>query len=218
MKDIAKRIWFRVARWGCGVFLTVFFRLRVNGLENVPQEGAFVLISNHQCFFDPLFCWVPLNKHLYFLARNTLFSHGFASWWISSLDTIAVKRGEADLKAIRMVLTKLKEGHGVCLFPEGTRTSDGRIANFKPGFGLLCKKGDAAVVPVVIDGAFECWPRHNKMFRLGSRITVSYGKAINPEEIKNMSNKELANSLTSKLRQMQNQCRIAQGKEPYNYV
>lgn len=217
MKNVAKRIWFRIARWGCGVFCAVFFRLRVKGVENVPEKGAFVLVSNHQCFFDPLFCWVPLKKHLYFLARDTLFAHWFARLWISSLDTIAVKRGEADLRAIRLGLTKLREGDVVCVFPEGTRTHDGRIRPFKSGFSLLCKRGGAAVVPVVIDGAFEAWPRHKKYFTRGAEITACYGKSIPAEHVKDMGNDELAETLTNTLRRMQHECRERSGKEPYEY-
>jgi len=218
LKNRVKWIWFRLARWGCRVFfVTLFFRLRVYGLENIPADSAFVLISNHQSFLDPLIYWVLLKRHLYFLARNTLFANKFVNLFMSSLEMISIKRGEADLKAIRMVLAKFSEGNGVCLFPEGTRTPDGRIANFKPGFGLLCKKGDVPVVPVVIDGAFECWPKHHKIFRPGSKIVITYGKAITAEQIKGMSNMELATSLTSTLRRMQNECRIKQGKEPYNY-
>ena len=117
---------------------------------------------------------------------------------------------------MRKVIGKLKEGWGVCLFPEGTRTSDGKITPFKPGFGLLCRRGGAAVVPVVIDGAFECWPRHKKIFSPGP-IEVCYGKAIPASEVANMNDRELAELLTDTLRRMQTESRIRHGKEPYNY-
>jgi len=69
---------------------------------------------------------------------------------------------------------------------------------------------------VVIDGAFECWPRFKKMFSPGS-ISVCYGKAISPEQAKNMGDDKLAELLTDTLRQMQTKSRIKQGKEPFNY-
>jgi 1-acyl-sn-glycerol-3-phosphate acyltransferase len=86
----------------------------------------------------------------------------------------------------------------------------------KPGLGLLCRRGGAAVVPVVIDGAFECWPRHKKLFSPGS-ISVCYGKPITAEQAKNMGDKKLAEVLTDTLRQMQTNCRVKQGKKPYDY-
>jgi 1-acyl-sn-glycerol-3-phosphate acyltransferase len=154
---------------------------------------------------------------LYFLARDTLFRNWFFGRLISSVNTIPVKRGEADLGAMKTVISKLKEGNGVCLFPEGTRTRDGKIAAFKPGFGLLCRRGNAAVVPAVVDGAFECWPRHKKIFSPGGRISVCYGELITAEQVRNMSDRELADHLTEVLRIMQNDCRAKQGKEPYKY-
>ena len=117
---------------------------------------------------------------------------------------------------MRKVISRLKEGWGVCLFPEGTRSSDGKITPFKPGFGLLCRRGGAAVVPVVIDGAYECWPRHKKIFSPG-RIEICYGETIPADQVKNMSDKQLAELLTETLRRMQAKSRIEHGKEPYSY-
>jgi len=216
LKEKVKMRWFRFARWLCRVFCKLFFRLHIYGRENVPAKGAFVLVSNHQSYLDPVFCGIPLKRDLYFLARDSLFANRFFGRLISSVNTIPVRQDEADLSAMRKVIGKLKQGNGLCLFPEGTRTSDGKIAPFKPGFGLLCRRGEAAVVPVVIDGAFECWPRHKKIFSSGS-IVVCYGKAIPAEQVKNTGNMEFAKVLTNMLRQMQNDCRIKHGKKPYNY-
>ena len=102
------------------------------------------------------------------------------------------------------------------MFPEGTRTEDGRIAPLKPGFGLLCRKTGATIVPVLVDGAYECWPRH-KRFPSSGTIVVCFGQAIPAEQIKEMDDRELAELLTDKLRQMQNQCRLKLGKNPYEY-
>ncbi len=153
---------------------------------------------------------------MYFLARNTLFV-GFWGRILSSVNAIPVRRGEADLTAIKTVIKKLREGNGVCLFPEATRTKDGKISQFKPGFGLLCRRGNAAVVPVVIDGAFECWPRHKKIFSPGGKINVCYGEAILADKVKKMDDRELADIITKTLREMQNDCRIKHGKKPYDY-
>jgi cytidylate kinase len=208
--------WFRFARWFCKIFCMAFFRLRPAGLENVPDQGALVLICNHQSFLDPVLCGIFVKRPLYFLARDSLF-RGFFGRLIASVNTIPVKRGAADLSAMKTIISKLKEGSGVCLFPEATRTSDGRITPFKPGFGLLCRRGGAAVVPVLIDGAFECWPRHKKLFSPGGRIVICYGKCISAKQVRRMGDRKLAELLTDTLRQMQNDCRVNQGKEPYSY-
>jgi len=216
LKEVLKARWFWLARWMCRVFCIIFFRLRAHGRENVPDKGAFVLVCNHQSYLDPLFCGVPLRRHLSFVARDSLFSNCFFGPLISSVNAIPVRRDAADLSAMRKVIGRLKNGGGVCLFPEGTRTNDGRITAFKPGFGLLCRRGAATVVPVVIDGAFECWPRHKKIFSRGS-ISVCYGKAITAEQAKNMGDDRLAEVLTETLRQMQTASRIRHVKKPYDY-
>jgi 1-acyl-sn-glycerol-3-phosphate acyltransferase len=212
-----KMRWFRFARWLCKVFCMTFFKLHPAGRENVPEEGPLVLIGNHQSFLDPMLCGIFVKRPLYFLARDTLFANRFFGWLISSVNTIPVRRGKADLAAMKKIIDKLKQGSGVCLFPEATRTRDGKITPFKPGFGLLCRRGKAAVVPVVIDGAFECWPRHKKIFSPGSEIVICYGKCITAGEVAEMNDKELAKNLTDILRRMQNDCRIKHGKEPLKY-
>jgi len=201
----------------CRVFCMLFFRWRWYGIENIPQTGPFLVVSNHQSFLDPIFCGAPPKRHLCFLARDTLFTHWFFGRVIASVNAIPVKRDRGDLTAMKKVIGKLQEGRGVCLFPEGTRTSDGKILPFKAGLGLLCRRGNAAIVPVVIDGAFECWPRHRKIFSPGGAIIVHYGKAITAQQAKDMGDEKLAELLTDTLRQMQTKSRIDQGKKPYDY-
>jgi cytidylate kinase len=211
-----KMIWFRVARWFCKVFCRIFFKLHIAGRENVPEQGPLVLICNHQSFLDPVLCGIFVKRPLYFLARDSLF-RGLFGWLIASVNTIPVKRGTADLAAMKTIISKLKQGNAVCLFPEATRTSDGKITAFKPGFGLLCRRGGAAVVPVLIDGTFEAWPRHKKLFSSGGHIAICYGKCISAKQVKKMGDRKLAEVLTDTLRKMQNDCRVKQGKEPYSY-
>lgn len=213
---LPKMLWPRFARWLCKIFCKAFFRLHPEERENVPDYGPLVLICNHQSFLDPVFCGIFVKRPLYYLARNTLF-RGLFGKLLVSIQTIPVKRSEADMAAMRTVISKLRKGHGVCLFPEGTRTSDGKITAFKPGFGLLCRRGNAAVVPVLIDGAFETWPRHKKLFSPGRHITIQYGGCIPACEVKKMDDRALAERLTDTLRQMQNDCRVKQGKRPYDY-
>ena len=211
-----KAAWYRTAQIGCWLICAITFRIRVYGRENVPEEGAFILASNHQSFLDPVFCGVSLRRHLAFVARDSLFRFKPFAWLIGSLNAIPIGRGKPDVSAMKAIITRLREGEGVCLFPEATRTYDGRIVPFKPGFGLLCRRAKAAVVPVLIDGAFECWPRHRRIFSPGP-VTVCFGEAIPPEQTRTMTNEQLADRLTRTLRQMQHETRLRQGKQPYDY-
>jgi 1-acyl-sn-glycerol-3-phosphate acyltransferase len=217
LKEKLKARWFWLARWMCRVFCMLLFRWRFYDIDNIPEKGPFILISNHQSFLDPIFCGGPPKRHLNFLARDTLFHNWFFGPLITSVNSIPVKRDEADLTAMRTVIEKLKKGQGVCLFPEGTRTEDGRITQLKPGLGLLSRRSNAAIVPVVIDGAFECWPRTQKLFSPGGTIIVQYGKPISAAQAKKMGDEKLAQVLTDTLRHMQTEIRIREGKKPYDY-
>ena len=212
-----KWIWYELCRIFCIVMLRILFHMDVEGGENIPRAGAFIIASNHQSFIDPLFCGFAVRKQLNFVGRNTLFKNRYFRWLILSLNATPIKRDEADLTAMKIIISKLREGGSVVLFPEATRTSDGRIADFKPGLELLCKRGNAAVVPVLLDGAFESWPRTEKIFSVGSRIVVRYGRCITADEVRKMKGRDLADKLTVIIRQMQAQARAEQGKKVFDY-
>ncbi len=216
LKEQLSGMWYDFIAGTCRLLSYAFFRLRVRGLENMPQTGPFVIACNHQSYLDPVFCSVCLPRRVTFLARDTLFTNWFFGRLIGSLSAIPVKRGQGDLGAMKEIISRLKQGRGVCLFPEGTRTSDGRIAEIKPGFGLLCRRGKATVVPTVVDGAFECWPRGRKMFKPG-KVWLTYGPPIAPEHIKEMNNQQLADELTRRLRELQDQMRRQRGKPAIVY-
>ena len=208
--------WYWSARIVCRVFCAVCFRFRVYGKRNVPDTGGVILACNHQSFLDPVFCGVGLRRRLNYVARESLFQHKFFAWLIRSLNAIPIGRHKVDISTMKEIIARLKAGRVVCLYPEATRTPDGRIAPFKGGFGLLCRRAQVPVVPVLLDGAFECWPRNRRMFSAGA-VTVCYGEPVTPAQIRGMSNEDLARLLTQRLRQMQSICRIKQGKRPYEY-
>ncbi|MGD0552602.1 MAG: lysophospholipid acyltransferase family protein [Sedimentisphaerales bacterium] len=191
--------------------------MRFIGLENIPTSGPFILAVNHQSFLDPIFAGIMFKGPLCFMARDSLFKNKIFGSFLKSIKAIPVRRGQADLASIKAIIARLKQGDGVCLFPEATRTTDGKIAPFKGGFTLLSRRGNAPVIPVLIDGAFECWPRHRKLFKIGSKITVAYGQPISVEKITGMEDDDFAAMLTNTMRQMQSETRIAEGKQPFSY-
>ena len=209
---------YRTVRFITSVAAKVCFRVTVEGKENYPKEGSFLLLSNHQSYFDPVLCTLSTRRELCFMARDTLFKNKFFGKLITSLNAIPLKRGESDVAAMRSVLDKLKAGYGICLYPEGTRTVDGHIAEVKAGFSLLSRRGNAPVVPVVIDGMFEAWPKHRKFPRLGERIRIRIGKPITPEQIKEMGDRDFSKHLTNIMRKMQSDMRPLSYRNKLDYT
>ncbi len=216
-KGILKDLWYETVRITLRFVCIVCFRCRVYGKGNIPATGPFLLVSNHQSYLDPVFCSVFIKRMLGYLARDTLFTNRFFGWMIRSVNAVPLKRGKADLSAIKAILSKLKTGNAICLYPEATRTPDGKIAEFKGGIGLLCRRAKVPVVPVVIDGAYEAWPRDKKLFTFRSLISISYGEPIMPEELKDSDAREIARMLTERLRKMQSEIRIEKEKQPFDY-
>ena len=211
----------RFVYWHIRMFLVVSFRAvyrtRFFGTENVPREGAVLLLCNHQSYLDPLLCGTGVNRYVGYVARDTLYKSKLYRFLTASVDIISIRRGEADVAAMKAIINRLKSGSAVVLFPEATRSLDGRISAIKPGFGLLSRRGKAVVIPVVIDGAFECWPRNRSLPSL-KKLAICYGEPIAPERIKELGDEAFAGELTDILRRMQSELRAKTGKEPYDYT
>ena len=203
-------------RLGAQVVFSALFNVRVLGRENVPQEGPLLILSNHQSYLDPVLCGLGLHRELDYLAREGLFSNRYFGSFIRSLNAFPVQRDRADTRAMREVIRRLKEGRAITMFPEATRSADGRIRAIKGGFDLIVRRAEAVTIPTVIDGAYEAWPRHQMLPGMG-RIYVQFGKGITSEEAKKMGREEFVNEINERLRKMQNQLRRRYGKEPFNY-
>ncbi len=170
-------------------FRTVF-GLRVIGGANLVTEGPVLVASNHQSYLDP-----PLVGNLYktemvFLARKSLF-RGFFKWLYNQWNAIPVDQDNPDMRSLKSIIRKLREGNRVLVFPEGARSFDGSLGTAAPGIGLIAAKSGAVIQPVRIHGAFEALPRGSARIRF-SRITVTVGPPIRltPEELKAASGKD----------------------------
>ncbi|MCI0499283.1 MAG: 1-acyl-sn-glycerol-3-phosphate acyltransferase [Planctomycetales bacterium] len=210
-----RRIWYGIWRWISVTAVRGYCRMRVYGIENVPLTGPVLVLSNHQSFFDPMFCQSWVRRPFYFVARDTLFT-GFWGAVIDSFYTIPIKQEQADIAAMKAIIEVLNRGYAVCLYPEGSRTADGTIETIKPGFSLLTRRTGACVVPMVIDGAFECWPRTQKYPKPGG-VGILYGKPISADYIKQVGDQRFIDELNRILRQMQNDLRQKMGRPPVAY-
>ncbi len=211
------KLWYPFCRMCFRMYLTVTYFGRVYNREHVPDDGPVILVSNHQSFLDPMIVGYGLQREVSYMARDSLFRNPIFGWFIRSVHAFPVRRGEADMRAIKETFKLLKDGKVVLMFPEATRTRDGKITPFKPGLALLAQKAKATVVPVVIDGAFEAWPRTSLVPKPFVPVSASFGKPFLPSEFQNYSAKEFSEIIYARLLKMQKELRIHNNRRPYNY-
>ncbi len=169
-----------VCHYTLRVMFDMFFRGEVAGLENLPKAGGFLLAANHASFIDPPMIGCQISRQIAYFARKTLWKGGLSSWWLDSVGTIPVDRdGGQDVSAIKRVLRAIKDERGLILFPEGTRTADGKLQPAKPGVGFIAIKTQVPVVPVRIFGSFEAFGK-GRPLRLGTPVTVVFGAPLAP--------------------------------------
>jgi len=159
------------------------FCTTVHGVENVPATGGVILAANHASFLDPPLIGYPIKqRNVCFMARDTLMKHPVTAWIFPRIGVVPLDREKGDIGAIKMAIALLKAGECVCLFPEGTRTTDGQLQPAKGGIGFLIAKAAVPVVPVFIRGTFEAYPKGAKKMISGP-IFISYGPPIRPDEL-----------------------------------
>ncbi len=168
-----------------GPFLRIVFRPWADGIDNVPREGPAIIASNHLSFSDHFFAPLPLPRKVVFLAKSEYFTgrglKGLVSKaFFSGVGQIPVDRsgGEASERALRTGLRVLAQGHLLGIYPEGTRTPDGRLYRGKTGVARLALEGKAPVVPCAMIGGFEFQPPGKIRPRLRIRPGVRFGPPL----------------------------------------
>ncbi len=204
-------------RMGFRLYIVGMHQGRVFNRHNVPVDGPMLLVSNHQSFADPALVGYGLSREIYYMARDTLFQNAVLARWMTSVNGFPVNREKGDIGAVRASFRMLREGKGVLLFPEGTRSRDGLINRFKPGFALLARKAKVPVVPVVVEGGLDAWPRGRAWAMPLVGMHAAYGKPFTGDEVAEMSTDELIDGVYRRMVELQNDLRERIGKRPYDY-
>ena len=168
-----------------GPFLALVFRPWSEGIENVPREGPAIIASNHLSFADHFFGPLPLPRKVTYLAKAEYFTgHGpkglVSKAFFSGMGQIPVDRtgGAASERALRTGLRVLSQGKLLGIYPEGTRTPDGRLYRGKTGVARLALESGAPVIPCAMVNTFELMPAGRLLPRLRYRPGVRYGKPL----------------------------------------
>lgn len=161
------------------VFITcifkIVFNLKFEGTENLPDNGGIVYACNHRSNADPVLVSLKVKKRCTYMAKEELFKNPFFGTLIRFFGAFPVVRGKGDMAVIDDSISKLRSGKNLVIFPEGTRSKDGKVGRGKTGVALIAAKSNTDVIPVgvVYDGKLK--------FR--KRITVRYGKPISSNKL-----------------------------------
>jgi 1-acyl-sn-glycerol-3-phosphate acyltransferase len=178
-------VFYWVAKYTLGVALKVIFRPWSRGKRNVPRRGPVILVSNHLSFADHFFGPMPLPRKVVFLAKSEYFTgkgiKGLLSRaFFSGVGQIPIDRtgGDASERALRSGLRVLAEGNVLGIYPEGTRSPDGRLYKGKTGVARLALESRASVVPCAMMDTFEFLPPGSLHPQLKIRPGVIFGKPM----------------------------------------
>ncbi len=159
---------------------SVVWKLRVEGEKNIVPGRPYIIVANHQSLLDILVALVALPVHFKFLAKKELFSIPFLGWHLALAGYIPIDRSspESGKRALLGARKWLRQGVSVLFFPEGTRSLDGQIQEFKPGAFKLAEDESVDILPVVIDGTGQAVPKKSWRLAKPSRFSVSIGKPV----------------------------------------
>jgi 1-acyl-sn-glycerol-3-phosphate acyltransferase len=171
-----------------------------------------LVVSNHQSYLDPILAAIPIYRPFNPMARATLFKLTPFRWLIRSLYAFPVKLGRADIGAMKEALRRLRAGRIVLVFPEGTRTRDGSIGKLQAGIIVMAQRAGVPVLPMVIEGAYECWPRGRALPTLGP-VRVIYGEVVVAEQVQAAPVEETIEEVRRRMMELQTEVRRKEGAE-----
>ncbi len=193
-KDRSKVFSQRIARiWGRSVLSISGSRVEIRGLENIPEKGPVLLVSNHQSNFDIPLILGYVNRPVGFLAKEELRKVPIVGRWMRHLNCVFMdrKNPRAALKSIGKAAEAVKKGDSLCVFPEGTRSGEESMGEFKPGAFKIYTKSKVALLPLAIDGTWRIQGRDTLKVK-PAKVKVSVLKAVNPESLPGRDTSKMA--------------------------
>lgn len=174
------------------------------GHKSILQETAIIsqgaiIAANHASFLDPPLVAISWPEPIHFLARKTLFDVPLLNPIITNLNAHPLG-GSSDLSSLKLACKLIEEGKKILIFPEGTRSTDGSIAPFKQGIGMLAARAKCPIIPAYIHGSAKAWPKEKKypsLFR--AKTACVFGKPLMLEDFAGLEGKELQQQISLKL-------------------
>lgn len=198
LQHLVGRLWSRI------ILLTTGIKINILGLENLIPGQPCILSANHQSLYDIPVLMGTLPIQFRFIAKESLFKIPIFGWSMRMMKFISLKRGKKEdvLKSIREAIYRISKGTSVIIFPEGTRSPDGKLQPFRKGAFLLAMKTGCPIIPIVIKGTRTILPK-GKLTLTPAQVELIVCPPIFPEEFKDREaltrrvHEEMASHLSS---------------------
>ena len=199
MDSWQSEVWYRLNFSWIWAMYTLGFSYRSVGFRHMPKTGPVLILANHESYLDPLAVGLAARRRIWYLARKPLFEPPVLGPFLKSVGCVPVDQHGFAREGLRTCMDLLQAGKALLVFPEGRRTSDGQMQEFKAGIALILKRVPVPIVPVGIAGAYEAFPVHKTVPKFGplfwpyngAAIAASVGKPILPERYRGMEREEL---------------------------
>jgi 1-acyl-sn-glycerol-3-phosphate acyltransferase len=158
-------------------FVRLYLGLRREGLDHIPRRGPLIIVANHVSYMDAILLGSAAPRPIQFMVLQWMYDLLFLRWFYWGMGTVPVQSDGNDRKAIKRAMRVLERGRVLGIFPEGTRSPDGRIGETRPGAAMIAALSGAPVVPAFIAGARESMPVGAR-FPAPARVQVRFGPPI----------------------------------------
>lgn len=186
-------VFYKCARFIVRLYLKIFNRWRVEGLEYIPESGPAVLIGNHVSNSDPIVMACASNRIVHFMAKEEIFKIWGLKQLVSLLGAFPIKRGKIDRNSLRIAAKYLEDGEVLGIFPEGTRNKSKELGRFLPGASLFALRAGAPIIPMALIGS-------QRIFF--GKITVRIGQPLTyPEYYGGKIGEEILDKVTGDCRE-----------------
>jgi 1-acyl-sn-glycerol-3-phosphate acyltransferase len=172
-------MFYRITKWLLGPLVRAYFRISVEGVDHVPGDGPVILAANHCSFFDSWFVPLVIPRRVTYVAKAEYFDQWYTAWLFRAWGQIPIRRGggSASERALESAIGVLAQEGVFGIYPEGTRSPDGRLYKGRTGVARVALRSGAPVVPAGIIGSFEAAPKHRKIPRPG-RVIIRFGEPL----------------------------------------
>jgi 1-acyl-sn-glycerol-3-phosphate acyltransferase len=188
------------------ILFKIFWKIEITGSDNIPKKGSLIVAPNHVSYLDPVIVGISMKRKVHFIAKKEVFSTVLGNLFFRQLNAFPVDRDKIDMAALKNALNLLQQGEILGIFPEGTRSMNGELKEFKLGIIKIAMKAGAPILPVGIIGVHKIYPRGKKFPTLFKhKIIVRFGSPISFSTQKTKDKiyqKESLNELSQKIKEL----------------